>query len=83
VITTANAIAITRYQTTQVDFDEAGGWGCHVGADVSWFFTGVVGVGGFGRYAPGTVDYADPFTDERRDLKVGGFQGGGGLRLRF
>jgi hypothetical protein len=83
VFTRENSIDITTYETTLVDFDEASGWGVHAGADVSWFFSGVVGVGAFGRYASGTVEYVHPLTLDRRELKVGGFQGGGGLRLRF
>jgi hypothetical protein len=59
------------------------GWGAHFGGDVSWFFTGVVGVGGFARYSTGSVEFTDPISDKPVTLKTGGLQAGGGLRLRF
>jgi hypothetical protein len=79
----ANSIDITTYKTETVGFDGVSGWGVHVGGDVSWFFTGVVGVGGFARYSSGSVEFADPISDETVTLKTGGLQAGGGVRLRF
>jgi len=55
--------------------------GLHVGADVSAMIVPVIGFGAFVRYSVGEGDFADG-----RDtglLKVGGFQTGGGLRIRF
>jgi hypothetical protein len=83
IFSSANAIDITTYKTERVGFDGVSGWGVHVGGDVSWFFSGVVGVGGFARYSTGTVEFADPLTEKTVTLKTGGFQAGGGLRLRF
>lgn len=58
---------------------EGTGWGFHAGGDFSYFFTRVVGVGGFLRYTYGKVSVSDLMDD----FVVGGFQTGGGLRLRF
>lgn len=81
--TTANAVKITGVDLQQVDFDETSGWGGHVGGDISYFFNGVVGLGGFARYSAGSVEYVDPFDGERHEMKTGGLQAGAGLRLRF
>jgi hypothetical protein len=73
-----NTVQITRYEFSK---SEATGWGYHAGADVGVFFTRVVGVGGFAKFSRGTVTLSDisgPF-----DVKAGGFQAGGGLRLKF
>ncbi len=78
-----NIVDITTFDTTQIDFADATGWGFNVGADVSWFFTRVVGVGGFGRYNRGTITTFDPLTGDDVKYTVGGVQAGGGLRLRF
>jgi len=62
-----------------------GGWGYHADADLGYFFTGHLGLGGFARFTRGTVTLGpeDFLLDEELDVKVGGFQGGGGLRIRF
>jgi hypothetical protein len=55
--------------------------GLHVGVDVSGMIVPVIGFGVFARYSVGEGEFADG-----RDtglLKVGGFQTGGGLRIRF
>ena len=80
--TTANTVEIREYDTEEV---EQTGWGFHVGADVSYFFNRRVGIGGFARYSRGTVTFGtDEFlVSEDIDIDVGGFQGGGGLRIRF
>lgn len=77
-----NNIAITEYETIEI---EETAWGFHAGGDVSMFFSRVVGVGGFGRFSRATitVDSQDVLRDEPYELKVGGFQFGGGLRLKF
>jgi hypothetical protein len=54
-----------------------------VGADVSWFYTQGLGIGVVGRYSRGTVEVRDPLTGADADLDVGGFQVGGGVRIRF
>jgi hypothetical protein len=77
----ANAVDITTYDS--VDKVEGTGWGYHVGGDVSFFFTRVVGLGAFARYSRGTVDLVEPLRDSEVELKVGGLQFGGGLRLKF
>ncbi|MBK5298736.1 MAG: hypothetical protein JJE40_16395 [Vicinamibacteria bacterium] len=81
VFTRLNDVAITDYE--YVEKVEATGWGYHVGADVAFFFNRVVGIGAFGRYSRGRVDIEEPFADSTVELKAGGFQTGGGLRLKF
>ena len=78
-----NAVEITGYESSRIDFDDSGGWGFNLGADVSVFFTRVVGLGAFARVARGTVEVVDPLSASLMDLTTGGFQAGGGLRLRF
>jgi hypothetical protein len=73
-----NSVDILSYDTHT---SEGSGWGLHVGADVSIFFTRVVGVGGMFRLSGGSVDMDDYGGTESR--KVGGVQMGGGLRLKF
>lgn len=81
VFTRVNEVAITSYD--HVEKVEGTGWGYHVGADLSVFFTRVVGVGGFARYSRGTVDLVEPFAGDEIEFRVGGWQAGGGLRLKF
>ncbi|HEY8551640.1 MAG TPA: hypothetical protein VIL35_16895 [Vicinamibacterales bacterium] len=81
----ANAVEITEYDTRTV---EGTGWGFHAGADASIFFTRVVGIGGFARFSRGSVDLEDTLAsavgdDDVVGVKAGGFQVGGGLRLKF
>ena len=57
------------------------GWGGHIGADISYMFSSFVGAGGFVRFAVGSVDL--PRGDTSVTASVGGFQSGGGLRVRF
>jgi hypothetical protein len=69
-----------RVQTGSADGNALG---FHAGFDAGWFFTRNVGVGGMLRFTQATksgfrIGDGDPF-----DLKIGGFQGGGGLRIRF
>jgi len=56
--------------------------GFNAGADVAYFFTRQVGVGGTAQYAGTTIQEPSAGGDDV-DMKVGGFQVGGGLRLRF
>jgi hypothetical protein len=57
--------------------------GAHIGGDMSYFFSRVVGVGGFARYSRPKVSVLEPMSEEFQDIPLGGFQTGGGLRLRF
>jgi hypothetical protein len=82
---TTNNITITSFDGEEL---EENGWGFHAGGDISVFFNRVIGVGAFGRFSRGSVDLentmamsvSDPATVE---AKTGGFQIGGGLRLKF
>lgn len=83
VLSNLNTVDITEYDTEEV---EATGWGFHAGGDVAYMFTKVFGIGGFARYSGGTVTVEDDdvlTVEEPIDVKVGGFQAGGGIRLRF
>jgi hypothetical protein len=80
-----NAIEITEFDSERI---EGTGWGFHAGGDASFFFTRVFGVGGFAKFSRGTVDLANTLADVTGDddvasVKAGGFQVGGGLRLKF
>ena len=58
------------------------GWGGgHVGADVTYMVTSVFGLGGFVRFATGSVDI--PIATDPVPVDVGGVQTGGGIRIRF
>ena len=50
-------------------------------ADISYMFSTYVGAGGFVRLAVGSVDLQRGGTSVT--TSVGGFQSGGGLRVRF
>jgi hypothetical protein len=56
--------------------------GFNVGADLTYRFANNVGIGAILRYAAATVTL-EPDGGESSDVKVGGFQFGGGLRIRF
>jgi hypothetical protein len=56
--------------------------GFNVGADLTYRFANNFGVGAMLRYAAATVSIA-PQGSDASDVKVGGFQFGGGLRIRF
>jgi hypothetical protein len=76
---------ISRPQITDYDLvtTEGSGWGAHIGGDATYFFSRVVGLGGFARYSLATVAIPEPLSETQQDIKLGGFQTGGGLRLRF
>jgi hypothetical protein len=57
-------------------------FGFNVGADLTYRFSNMVGVGGLVRYASATVSLTNE-GGAPLDVKVGGFQLGGGLRVRF
>ena len=81
----ANAIEITEFDSERI---EGTGWGFHAGADASVFFNRIVGVGGFAKFSRGSVDLENTLAtavglDDVVSVKAGGFQVGGGLRLKF
>ena len=57
------------------------GWGGHVAVDIRYLLSPNVGLGGFVRFAGGTIDV--PVGDRAVTLSVGGLQAGGGLRVKF
>lgn len=77
-----NEVEITRFNTVEV---EETAWGFHAGADVAYFFSRYVGVGGLLRFSGGeiTVDDDRVIANAPVDVKLGGFQAGAGLRIRF
>lgn len=77
----ANVVDITTFDDEDV---EGSAWGFNVGADVAYFFSRHVGVGGVVRFNQGTVDIdSEPLTGDSAELKAGHTLVGGGLRLRF
>ena len=85
VLGAVNNITITGFDSREV---EGNGWGFHGGGDVSVFFNRIIGVGGFARFSRGNVDIENTLALSSRDedpieVKAGGFQVGGGLRLKF
>jgi hypothetical protein len=74
-----DAITPTNGQSSNVSTSKVG---FNAGADIAYFFTRQLGVGGIAQYA-GTTIKLDSAGGDTVDAKVGGFQVGGGLRLRF
>jgi hypothetical protein len=70
----------SRGITTDVDESKIG---FNVGADVGYFFTRQVGVGGSVQWAGTTIDAPASGGTGTFEIKAGGLQAGGGLRLRF
>ena len=70
--------ANTQNATPAVETQSDTATGFHVGADLSYLLTPRYGVGGFVRYVGGSVGLPSV-----QDLKLGGFQLGGGARFRF
>ena len=66
--------------TTTVDESNVG---FNVGADVGYFFTRQIGVGGSVQWSGTTIDMPASGGTGTFELKAGGLQAGGGLRLRF
>jgi hypothetical protein len=73
-----SSVNMTVAQTTTT----ASEIGFNVGADMTFRFANNVGVGAIVRYTAATVSLT-PEGGEASDVKVGGFQLGGGLRIRF
>jgi hypothetical protein len=57
--------------------------GFNVGADLTFRFANNFGVGGMMRYSSATVTLQSDGSDATSDVKVGGFQVGAGIRIRF
>jgi len=61
-------------------------WGGHIGADLTYKFTDLIGAGGFLRWAGGSTDIEVlGASNLRQEVKtdVGGFQAGFGVRVRY
>jgi hypothetical protein len=57
--------------------------GFNIGADIGYFFTRQVGVGGSVQWSGTTIEVPASSGTGTLDIKAGGLQAGGGLRLRF
>jgi hypothetical protein len=77
-VTTVNVAPGTQDATAAVDTQSKTAVGFNIGGDVTYLFQPRVGVGAMARYVIGKVDLASV-----QGLTVGGFQIGGGVRLRF
>ena len=76
-----NIVDITRSDQQQV---EGSAWGFNAGADLAYFFSRYIGVGGVVRFNQGTVEIEkEPLTEQAAEWKAGHTIVGGGLRLRF
>jgi opacity protein-like surface antigen len=58
------------------------GWGFNLGADMTYAVTPRIGVGALVRYTRGTVEF-NLSESQTADVRAGGFQIGGGVRLKF
>ena len=81
----ANSLDINEFDSDRI---EGTGWGFHGGADASFFFNRIIGVGGFAKFSRASVDLENTLAtavgdDDFVSIKAGGFQVGGGLRLKF
>jgi hypothetical protein len=68
----------TQDGTTSAGTERGTAKGINLGADVTYTLTSRYGIGGFIRYASGSVD-----LPAISDLKVGGIQAGAGIRVRL
>jgi hypothetical protein len=75
-----DSATFSRGITTKLDESKIG---FNVGADVGYFFTRQVGVGGGVQWAATTIDGSASGGTGTFEIKAGGFQVGAGLRLRF
>ena len=76
----ANAVEVTSFNQREVSGSAVG---FNAGADVAFFFTRHVGVGGVVRVNRGTVSVDDPLSSTAVDLTLGQTTIGGGLRVHF
>jgi hypothetical protein len=73
------SVTVSGTTPAVVTGNESGtGVGANAGVDVARYFSDRIGVGVFARYAAATVD-----LPSAAGVKAGGFQGGGGVRIRF
>jgi hypothetical protein len=82
---TTNNVDVTSFDGEEI---EEQGWGFHAGGDVSMFFNRIIGIGSFARFSRANIDLPNTIAITSVDadtvrIKAGGFQVGGGLRLRF
>jgi hypothetical protein len=77
--------SFARSQVTSVRFvnTEGSALGLHFGGDATFFFSKVVGIGGFARYSRATATIDEPMSLKKQKITLGGLQTGGGLRFRF
>lgn len=75
-----NLVDITTYDAEDV---EGSTWGFNAGADVAYFFSRYVGVGGGVRFNKGTVTVEDPLTVKDAELDAGHTVISAGVRFRF
>jgi hypothetical protein len=76
-----NTITISGFTTSQV---KANKLGFHVGTDVTFFLTKVVGVGGGVRFSQATVTVdQEPLSNVSQDIRVGSTQVFFGARFRL
>jgi opacity protein-like surface antigen len=76
--------AFTSVTIDSIDAPEItdSGWGINLGADMTYALTPRIGVGALLRYTHGNIEFNLSDT-QRTDIGAGGFQIGGGLRVRF
>ncbi len=79
-----NPPAFTSVTIDSIDIIELrdSGWGFNIGADMTYALTPSIGVGALVRYTHGTIEFNLSDT-QTADVTAGGFQLGGGVRLRF
>jgi hypothetical protein len=81
-----HTINITNYSFRPVDLHA---WGYNVGVDAAYYFSNYIGVGGLVRFSQATVKLPNDLQTTAngqavtQDVKVGGLNVGGGVRLRF
>jgi hypothetical protein len=75
-----DTVTFSRGLSTTADESKMG---FNVGGDVGYFFTRQVGVGGSVQWSGASIDVPASAGTGSFDLRIGGIQAGGGLRLRF
>ena len=70
------------YSGANIGERSASALGAHAGADVAYYFSERIGVGGMIRYSHGSVKLDSPDGDTLNS-DVGGVHTSGGLRIRF
>jgi hypothetical protein len=83
---TLHTVQITNYDFRTADLHA---WGYNVGVDWAYYFSTFLGVGGLVRFSQATVQLPNDLQTTAdghavtQDLKVGGLNFGGGVRVRF